>query len=320
MTQDLQVRVARRTIEAEGICAFDLVPVEGHSLPAFTPGAHIDVKTPSGAVRQYSLCNDAADSTLYRIAVLREQQGRGGSRAMHEQVQEGDILTISEPRNHFPLTSAQVPSLLLAGGIGITPLLAMAHQLVKTDSNFSLHYCTRSEERTGFRDILDAPVFAGRTWIHRDDEPAPQRFDVRRALSEAAPSTHLYVCGPGGFIQMVLETAADLGWSDDRVHREFFSAAPVKSATEHDFEVVISSSGQVIPVLADVSVAAALNAAGVSVETSCEQGVCGTCITRILDGIPDHRDFFLTPDEQAAGDQFTPCCSRALSGRLVLDL
>jgi len=320
MSDLLKVRVARKTAEAGDICSFDLVPLPGQSLPPFTPGAHIDVTTPSGLVRQYSLCGDSAQRDFYRIGVLREAAGRGGSRAMHEHLQEGDLLSISVPRNHFPLVSGAAPSFLIAGGIGITPLLAMALDLARTGRPFSLHYCTRSLARTAFMELLRSPALADRTWLHHDDAPAPQRFDMRRTLSQADPGSHLYVCGPAGFIQAVLESARALGWPEERLHREFFSAAPTQGGVDGPFEVVVASSGRVIAVPADTTVVAALASVGIHVATSCEQGVCGTCLTRVLDGVPEHRDLFLTPDEQAAGDQFTPCCSRSRSARLVLDL
>ncbi|KQP23464.1 PDR/VanB family oxidoreductase [Pseudorhodoferax sp. Leaf267] len=319
MTGSLRVRVAKKEAVAEGICAFDLVAAEGDTLPAFTAGAHVDVTTPSGIIRQYSLSNPSTDRNLYRIAVLHEQDGRGGSRAMHEQVKAGDVLTISAPRNHFELDVAASPSLLLAGGIGITPILAMAHQLEAQGRQYALHYCTRSPARTAFRDEL-ASRFGERARVYHDDGPAELKFNIADALRTAPRDAHLYVCGPSGFIDAVLSQAKAQGWQDSRVHREFFSAAPVDTAGDKAFEVVVASSGIVIPVAADQTVVAALAACGIEVMTSCEQGVCGTCITHVLEGIPEHRDSYFTDEEHAKGDQFTPCCSRSKTDRLVLDL
>jgi vanillate O-demethylase ferredoxin subunit len=322
MTGTLQVQVARKTQEAEDICGFELVALPGQQLPPYTAGAHIDVPVPGGQVRQYSLCGDPAVPGSYRIAVLREANGRGGSRAMHDQVQAGDQLAIGAPKNHFGLHADAAPSLLLAGGIGITPLLAMALTLARAQRPFALHYCTRNAARTALREALASPALDGKVHLHHDDGPAAQRFDLPATLAQAPAGAHLYVCGPAGFIQAVLDRARAIGWPEERLHREFF-AAPVAAeaaGTQSAFEVVIHSTGQVVPVGPDTTVVAALAAVGIEVMTSCEQGVCGTCVTRVREGVPDHRDAFFTPQEQAAGDQFTPCCSRALSARLVLDL
>ena len=319
MTDSLRVRVARKEQVAEGICAFDLVAADGGSLPSFTPGAHIDVTTPSGLVRQYSLCNPCSSDGVYRIAVLKEQDGRGGSRAMHELVQQNDVLVIGAPRNHFELDGSSAPSLLLAGGIGITPILAMAHHLEAHDRPYTLHYCTRNPTRTAFGEEL-ASQFKGRAMVHHDDGPVERKFSIAQALRAAPEGAHLYVCGPSGFIDAVLNQAKTEGWPESRLHREFFSAAPVDTAGDKAFEVVVASSGAVIPVAADQTVIGALAACGIEVMTSCEQGVCGTCVTRIVEGVPEHRDCYFTDDEHAKGDQFTPCCSRSKTERLVLDL
>jgi vanillate O-demethylase ferredoxin subunit len=316
----IEVRVTRKADEAEGICSFELRAVDGRPLPAFCAGSHVDVHVPGGLVRQYSLCNDPAESHRYLIAVLKDPASRGGSAAMHERVQAGDTLAISAPKNHFALAHDAAEHLLLAGGIGITPLLCMAERLAVTGAAFTLHYATRSRARTAFADRIAASPFAARVRHHFDDGDAAQRLDLPRVLGAPRPGCHLYVCGPQGFMDAVLSTARAAGWPEAQLHWEFFGAAPVDTAGDGSFEVQLASSGRVIVVARDQSVTQALEAAGVIVPTSCEQGVCGTCVTRVLAGVPDHRDLFLTPDEQAAGDQFTPCCSRAKSPRLVLDL
>ncbi|PPE65139.1 PDR/VanB family oxidoreductase [Caldimonas caldifontis] len=316
----LRVKVARKTVEAEGICSFELVSADGRPLPAFSAGSHIDVHLSGGLVRQYSLCNDAAETHRYLIGVLKDPASRGGSRAMHEQVVEGDELTISPPRNHFALAHDAKRHLLLAGGIGVTPLLCMAERLAATGGVFHMHYCTRSRARTAFASRIEASAFAAQVQFHHDDGPPEQQFQLDAVLAGADDHTHLYVCGPKGFMDAVLGAARARGWPEARLHYEFFSAEPVSTAGDRAFEVVLASSGRVVPVPADQSVVKALAACGVDVMVSCEQGVCGTCLTRVLEGEIDHRDVYLTPEEQAAGDQFTPCCSRAKSARLVLDL
>lgn len=316
----LQVRVAARTVEAEGICGFELVAADGAALPAFSAGSHIDLAVPGGPTRQYSLCNGPADQHCYRIAVLLEPASRGGSAGLHARVQPGDLLQIGAPKNHFPLAHDATRHLLLAGGIGVTPILCMAERLAVTGADFEMHYCTRSKARTAFADRIAASPFASRVSIHHDDGPAAQRFDIAARLAKPEPGTHLYVCGPKGFMDAVLGTARAAGWPEAQLHFEFFSADVAPSADDGAFEVQLASSGRIVLVPKDRSCVQALADAGVDVPVSCEQGVCGTCLTRVMDGVPDHKDLYLTPEEQAANDQFLPCCSRAKTPRLVLDL
>lgn len=313
----LEVRVARKTAEALDICGLELVARDGQPLPAFTAGSHVDVHLPNGLVRQYSLHNDPSERHCYRIAVLLDAASRGGSRAVHELVQQGDLLRISMPRNLFPLAADSRHSLLLAGGIGITPILCMARQLSATQADFEMHYCTRSRERTAFLDAIHASAFAARVRVHHDDA---QAADLAAVLAEPAPDRHLYFCGPKGFMDAVQKAAERQGWTPQNVHCEFFSAAPATQAGDGAFDVRLARSGRVVRIPATLSVTQALAEAGVMIETSCEQGVCGTCLTPVLEGEPEHRDMFLSPGEQARNDCFLPCCSRARSATLVLDL
>jgi vanillate monooxygenase ferredoxin subunit len=314
-----RVRISRSDIEALDIRSFELEDLEGGALPPFSAGAHIDVHLPDGTIRQYSLCNDAGESHRYLIAVLRDPVSRGGSIGMHG-LAPGQELRISDPKNHFPLAHDARHSVLVAGGIGITPVLCMAQRLAHLGASFELHYCSRSQERTAFLELIRGTAFADRVSFHFDDGPDLQKLVPATALGVPADGTHLYVCGPTGFMDWVLDSARTLGWSDSQLHREYFSAAPIDTSQDGSFEVQIASTGAVIRIAADQSVVAALAANGVDVPTSCEQGVCGTCLTRVLEGTPDHRDMYLTPEEQAKNDQFTPCCSRSTSARLVLDL
>ena len=320
MSEPITVRVARKTVEAESIAGFTLVAADGGTLPRFEAGAHIDVTLPGGLVRQYSLCNAPGHHDPYEIGVLRDAASRGGSQAMHDAVHEGAELRISAPRNHFALDESATHSLLLAGGIGVTPLLAMAHRLAALGADFALHCCSRSETRAAYRQRLLSADFAGRVFFHHDDGPAVQRIDLAATIGAPSPGRHLYVCGPQGFLDAVRATARELQWDDARVHFEYFSAAPVPAAQQQGFEVQLRSTGRVIRVAEAVSVVEALAAEGVEIPVSCEQGVCGTCLTRVLDGDIAHHDLYLTPAEQAANNQFLPCCSRARSARLVLDL
>jgi vanillate monooxygenase ferredoxin subunit len=289
-------------------------------LPPFSAGSHVDVHVPGGITRQYSLCNDPAESHRYLIGVLKDPASRGGSEAMHTRVKEGDALTIGAPKNLFPLAHEARRSLLLAGGIGITPILCMAERLAAAGAEFEMHYCTRSPSRTAFRHRIQASTFEPRVQFHFDDGDAAQKLDLAVLLGTPVAGTHLYVCGPKGFMDAVLGTARTKGWAEAQLHYEFFSADPVKLATDNSFLVTLASSGKVIKVAMDQTVVQALAAAGVEVPTSCEQGVCGTCLTRVVSGEPDHRDMYLTPEEHAANQQFLACCSRAKSAMLVLDL
>ena len=316
----LSVRVARKSIEAEDICSLELVSADGAPLPAFAAGSHIDVQLPGGPTRQYSLCNDPAETHRYLIAVLRDARSRGGSAAVHERVKVGDTLVISAPKKHFALAHDASSHLLLAGGIGVTPLLCMAERLAHAGADFEMHYCTRSPARTAFRQRIAVAPFASRVAFHFDDGEAAQKLDIAALLAAPRAGRHLYVCGPKGFMDAVLGSARAQGWPQAQIHYEFFGADAAPAAGDGGFEVMLASSGRVIKVAPDRSVVQALAEAGVSVATSCEQGVCGTCLTRVIEGEPDHRDLYLTPQEQAANDQFLPCCSRAKSARLVLDL
>jgi vanillate O-demethylase ferredoxin subunit len=315
----ISVRVIGKVQEAQDIVSFELAHVDGGALPAFSAGAHIDVHVGTDLVRQYSLCNRSNETHRYLIAVLRDPASRGGSVAMHDQIQLGDILTISEPKNHFPLVPA-THSVLFAGGIGITPILCMAERLSNTGAAFEMHYAARSPERMAFRkQIADGP-FAGRVHQYFDNGNAQQKLDVREILERAPKDAVLYVCGPAGFIDHVITTAKACGRAAESIHREYFGAVQQEHADDGSFEIKLASSGTTYLVPADRSVLEVLVENGVDVPYSCEQGVCGTCVTRVLEGTPDHRDFFLSDEEHAQNDQFMPCCSRAKSRLLVIDL
>ncbi|WP_044559012.1 PDR/VanB family oxidoreductase [Azospirillum sp. B4] len=316
----LMLRVAAKTVEAEGICSFELADPTGAPLPAFSAGSHIDVLIDDGLTRQYSLCNDPAEGHRYLIGVLRDPASRGGSAAMHDRVAVGQLIRVSAPRNHFALAHGAGRHLLLAGGIGVTPILCMAERLAATGAAFAMHYCARSPARAAFRDRIRASGFADAVRFHFDDGDAAQKLDIPALLAAQDAGTHLYVCGPKGFMDAVLGAARSGGWPEERLHYEFFGAEVAPAAGDQAFEVQLASSGRIIAVPADKTVVQALLEARVVVDTSCEQGVCGTCLTRVLDGVPDHRDLYLTPEEQARNDQFLPCCSRAKTPRLVLDI
>jgi vanillate O-demethylase ferredoxin subunit len=317
----LTLRVRSITYLADGINAYELVDPARRELPAFTAGAHLDVVLPDARIRQYSLCNSPAERTRYVIAVQREANGRGGSRAIHEQVRAGALLTVSAPRNNFTLDERASSHLLLAGGIGITPIMAMVHRLTEIGADFTLHYCTRAPERTAFADELGRLIRDDRLFLHHDGGDPSKGVDLRGLLAEArAPGRHAYCCGPSAFIDAVQQNAGD--WAQGSVHVERFAAAPVAPAAgaigEGAFQVRLERSGRVIDVPADSTIVQALRANGVEVATSCEAGVCGTCRTRYLAGTPDHRDYVLSEEERA--HDVLICCARSHSPLLVIDL
>lgn len=317
----IRVRVQRKLAEAIDICSLELVPDDGTTLPAFSAGSHVDVHLPGGLIRQYSLCNDPAETHRYLIAVLRDPASRGGSNAIHDVVREGEILTISTPKNHFALAHAAKKSLLLGGGIGVTPILCMAERLAVIGADFHLHYASRSLERAAFVNRIRQASFADKVQFHFDDGDRAQRLDLDALLTGPDADTHVYVCGPKGFMDAVLATARARGWPESQLHWEFFAGADATPRTgDEAFDVQLASSGRVITVASDKTVSQALSEAGVELMIACEQGICGTCVTRVLDGVPDHRDSYLSPSEQASNDRFTPCCSRSKSALLVLDL
>jgi len=315
----IDVKVVRKIREAEDIVSFELARFDGGALPPFSAGAHIDVHADDGVVRQYSLCNDPQETHRYLIGVLRDPTSRGGSIAMHERVNEGDVIRISEPKNHFPLVPAK-RTLLFAGGIGVTPILCMAERLANTGADFEMYYCTRSRERTAFFDRIRKSSYVQRVHFHFDDGSVEMKLNLPMLLSRPDEGAHLYVCGPAGFIEYVTSTAKQNGWQSKNVHLEYFGAQPQDTSGDSEFEVRIASSGKRFMVPIDKTVVRVLEENGIGIPISCEQGVCGTCVTRVLDGTPDHRDVYFTDEERAKNDQFTPCCSRAKSRMLVLDL
>lgn len=311
----LSVVVKARSEEADHVCSFDLRRADGGTLPEFSAGAHIDLYLPNGMVRQYSLCNPPGETGRYLIAILKEPQSRGGSRWVHEELVVGQSLEISYPRNNFALTPAATGYLLFAGGIGITPILAMAQDLNAQGVPFQLFYFSRSPAAMAFRAQLQASQYRDHVHFHFDS--GEDAISIDEAL-ELIPGAHVYVCGPDGFIRVVGERAVALGVAEERIVIERFAANVVKGET--NFTVLLQRSGTQVTVGPSISIVDAVRSAGVEIPTSCQQGVCGTCLTPVLSGIPDHRDMYLTDEEKSRNDQMLPCCSRSKSELLVLDL
>jgi vanillate O-demethylase ferredoxin subunit len=312
----LRVRIAQREEAATDIVALELVPAEGDELPPFEAGAHLDVEVAPGLVRQYSLCNPPGERHRYRLGVLRDPASRGGSLAVHRDLMAGRLLEVGLPRNQFALVADDRPVVLAAGGIGITPLLAMAHALHARGTPFTLHYCVRSRDRAAFVTEIERSGFGGALRLHLDDGPDSQRLSLDDLFADR--EAHVYCCGPEGFIAHVCAGAAARHWPSDRMHIEHFKADVDQAGGA--FTVEARRSGVTVLVPEGRSAAQVLTEAGVAVPLSCEQGICGTCLVAVIEGVPDHRDEYQTDEEKAANTHMTPCCSRARSARLVLDL
>lgn len=314
----IAARVLARRDEAEGIVSLELGAVDGGPLPPFEAGAHVDMALGDGLVRQYSLCGDPADASRYRIAVLREPASRGGSAAVHERLHVGAELRIKSPRNLFRLDESAPASVLLAGGIGITPILAMAWRLHALGREFSLHYAARTRARAPFLGEIAASGFRNRVALHLDDGPEEARFEAARILATAPLGSHLYCCGPAGFIDAVTQAAERLAWPAPHVHVERFSATPLGDGAA--FQVVAGRSGRTFDVPPGRSILEVLEAADIPVPSSCRSGVCATCLVPVLDGIPEHRDMVQTEAEKESNGQVAVCCSRSRTPVLVLDV
>ncbi|MGS0742398.1 PDR/VanB family oxidoreductase [Glaciimonas sp. GG7] len=318
----LSLLVRQIRFEAIGIHSFELVHPAGEMLPVVRAGAHLDIALEGDIRRQYSLCNDPAERHRYVIAVLREEVGRGGSRLMHESLRVQDVVSVSYPRNNFGLVSGARKHILLAGGIGVTPLKAMAHDLESAGEEYELHYCAKGEAHAAFRDEFAAQVEKGRVIFHFDGGDPRDGLDIGALLQRYVEGTHVYYCGPGGFMAACANAARH--WPASAVHCEHFKAPePVNgkaaaSEVAESCSVQIASTGAVIAIPMDKSIVEALADNGIIIETSCQSGLCGTCKTRYLCGEVDHHDFILSDDEHV--EYLTTCVSRPKSKLLVLDL
>lgn len=315
---DLEVR--SRTEVADDVVALELADPAGGELPAWEPGAHVDLVLSPGLVRQYSLCGSREDRGTWTVAVLREEDGRGGSREVHDRIAVGDKVAIRGPRNHFPLVDAE-SYVFVAGGIGITPILPMVAEVDRRGLPWRLVYGGRSRSRMAFASEL-ADRYGERVTLHPQDRSG--LLDLDGILASAPAGAAIYCCGPGALLDAIEERHAGRPGAGP-LHVERFAPRTRQEPAggvggDGDFEVELASSGRVVPVPAGVSVVEALEEAGVPVETSCREGTCGTCETAVLGGTPDHRDSILDDDERAAGDVVFPCVSRATSARLILDL
>lgn len=310
----LEVDVLSKTEVADGVVELRLRTADGSPLPSWSAGAHIDLLLPGDRVRQYSLCGSVEDSSTWRIGVLRERDGRGGSAWIHDELQPGRSLTVSTPRNHFRLES--MPHMIfLAGGIGITPILPMLEEADQRGLDWSLWYGGRTAKAMAFTSELQR--WSDRVTLWPQDERG--LLPLRHLLSTPRENTRVYACGPPSLLSAV-ETAMS-SWHEGHLRVERFSAQPqVQSEPERPIEVSLAASGVTIEVASTESVLEAVRRAGIDVLSSCGQGTCGTCEVVVLDGVPDHRDAVLDASERAANDRMLICVSRAMTPRLVLDI
>lgn len=310
---DLRVRAVR--YESELVRSYELARPCGGALPAFEAGAHIDLHLPTGAVRSYSLCNDQEERDRYLIGVSRDNAGRGGSVWVHQNLYAGDIARVAPPRNNFALAESAPSSVLIAGGIGITPLLAMARRLHRLGREWQLVYAVRSRRLAAFA-AEAATLDPGRVLLHADDE-AHGVLDINRLVTAAPPGAHVYACGPPPMMRAFASAAAAL--PADRRHAEYFTSA-LEAASDGGFDVALARSGVTIRVRPGQTILQAIEKEGIDVPFSCMEGVCGTCETRVLSGVPDHRDLVLSEREKARNESMMICCSGSRSPRLELDL
>ena len=311
----MSLRVTRNDRIADDIHMLEFRDAGGRPLPEFSAGAHIEIQVPNGLLRKYSLCNNPAERDRYLVAVKREANGHGGSTNLVDNVKAGDQLLVAPPVNDFELPPRAQDFLFIAGGIGITPIMAMIRQLRTEGKRFRLFYCTRSPETTAFRDELSAPEFKDSVTIHYDQGDPANSLDLRPILAERKNREHLYCCGPRPLMEAVRQMTDR--WSSAAVHFEAFSDADTHKPTDKPFKVRLARSGAVVEVPATKTILEALREHGLEVPSSCETGTCGTCRTKLIAGAADHRDLVLAEHERA--DTIMICVSRARTDEITID-
>jgi ferredoxin-NADP reductase len=312
-----ELRVKRISYEAESINSYELVLPAGGELAPFTAGSHIDLHLKNGMIRSYSLVNDQSERHRYVIAVNKDPSGRGGSSFVHDTFKAGDIVTVSGPRNNFALREDAECSLLIAGGIGITPLMSMIRRVEALSRPWQLFYATRTRRAAAFLDEFDAIRPNADLNLHFDDEHGGRPLDLAAIVGNAPTNAHLYCCGPVPMLEAFEKATA--GRPSGHIHVEYFQAKQAP-AVDGGFEIRLARSKRTVAVEPGKTILDAVLDAGIMANYSCSEGVCGTCETRVIDGIPDHRDLFLSPEEKAANKTIMICCSGSKSGTLVLDL
>ncbi len=312
----LRVQVARKWQAGKDVVGIELTSI-ADPLPTAQPGAHIDVHLPNGLIRQYSITNGPGETQHYTIGVKLETNSAGGSECLHNQVREGDVLAISEPRHNFPLRRDAVHTLLIAGGIGITPLLSMVQALDRSGRDYTLHTFNQTSEHEAFRPVLDKQKDH---WVsHTGLSPEQTGNELTTILSDYKEATQVYICGPGPMLEAARRIAKENNWPDEAVHFEYFKNTNTVDDSS-SFEISLARSALTLSVPAGKSILQVLRENGVDAPSSCEQGACGTCLTTVLEGEPDHQDVYLNESEKRSGNCMMTCVSRAKSARIVLDI
>ncbi len=327
----LRLHVRQITYQAHEINSYELTDPDGGVLPPFEPGAHIDFYFRDGSVRQYSLCNDPVERKRYVIAILRLPEGRGGSAALHERIHVQRRVAVGMPRNNFPINQDANHHIFLAGGIGVTPMKSMVLALERSGGSYEMHYCCKDWKHTAFYDEFAPYIASGKVKVHHDDGIPGYGLDIKALLEEPKDGTHVYYCGPPGFMGACERFSNH--WPDGTVHYELFSptASPKSQLTGEEmaqldgegivrlgFQIKIASTGAMFTVPNDKSIHDVLAANGIEVDSTCKSGMCGDCKVRYLEGKVDHRDLILSEEEHA--EYLTSCCSRSFTRELVLDL
>ena len=309
----MKARIRAVRWEAPAVLSFMLEPLAGEHFPPFAAGAHINVTLQSGLIRSYSLLNDPVQADRYEIGVQLDENTRGGSKHVHESWRPGQVIEISAPNNNFPLDESAPHSVLIAGGIGLTPMLSMLARLDRLGKRWELHYACRSRDRAAFLDRVGHLPYVR---FYVDDEPAIGSLDLKAVLAAAPPGTHFYCCGPQGMLDAYRSMVKPMG---ERGHYEYFSA-DIEAADEGGYTLELARSKKSIAVAAGETMLDALLNAGIDVPFACSEGICGTCRTKVLEGVPDHRDQFLSDAERAGNGCVMVCCSGSQTSKLTLDI
>ena len=315
-SRTLKLKVTRVSNETKLIKRIELMTKDGKTLPEFTAGAHIDIDTGEGPGKSYSLAGDPAETNKYVLGVLKEPGGDGGSVWLHDHVSEGGSLMVSSPTNTFPLVNDAASYILIAGGIGITPLLSMGYTLRQSGADFHLHYCTKSQQETAFAEEVKQ-VFGDNVTFHHDGGDPKRGINLDSVLQERPEGAQLYLCGPAPLMEAARKAAEN--WPEESVHFEYFKTPDSPEGTENQaFDIFMTRRGEALHVPADKSILDVVRAAGINHPSSCEVGNCGSCSTRLVSGPADHRDNVLSDEQKAANDRIMICCSRAAADETLL--
>lgn len=315
----ITVVVKAKTMVAENVCHLVLEPMDGSTLPRWEPGAHIQLQLTPDINRSYSLCG-ALNASHYEIAVLRDPMSRGGSSFVHDKLNLNSELQISEPKNLFPLNSQINPCVFFAAGIGITPIIPMIERCMNEGRSTVLYYCARTPSEAAFLHQLQVTMPTDALHVHFTQEHEGKRLDIPTCFKHITHESHVYVCGPSRFIDDVMANGKRIGLPEPQLHTEYFAAMHHETSADHEFEVQLASSGAIYTVSQDESILSTLEDNDIFIPVSCEEGICGTCVIGLVEGEADHRDVYLSDEEKASMKHITPCCSRARSKRLVLDI